>query len=83
VQVTVRDNGIGIHPDALPHIFDRFYRVDPTRSQGIESGSGLGLSICTAIVANHHGDIHVDSEPQKGTTVRVALPAVTVTAEKS
>lgn len=83
VQVTVSDNGIGIHPDALPHIFDRFYRVDPTRAQGVESGSGLGLSICAAIVANHHGDIHVNSEPQKGTTVRVALPAVTVMPEKS
>ncbi|UBF26053.1 HAMP domain-containing histidine kinase [Kovacikia minuta CCNUW1] len=74
LQIVVRDTGIGIPPEALPHLFDRFYRVDPSRSQNAATGSGLGLAIAQAIVENHHGTIHIDSTPNQGTTVTVTLP---------
>ncbi|MDA0566687.1 HAMP domain-containing histidine kinase [Streptomonospora sp. S1-112] len=69
--VTVHDDGPGIAPDALAHVFDRFYRVDEARSRG---GAGLGLSISAAFVAAHDGAIAVDSAPGRGTDFTVALP---------
>jgi OmpR-family two-component system manganese-sensing sensor histidine kinase len=72
--VKVRDTGIGISESALPHIFDRFYRVDPARTHDAAAGSGLGLAIAQAIVENHHGHIQVESNPHQGTTVTVTLP---------
>ncbi|HBB34313.1 MAG TPA: two-component sensor histidine kinase [Cyanobacteria bacterium UBA8803] len=75
LQVQVRDNGIGIPESALPHIFDRFYRVDPARTHDAAAGSGLGLAIARAIVENHHGQIHIDSVLNQGTTVTVTLTA--------
>jgi len=74
LQVSVQDTGIGIPPEALPHIFDRFYRVDPARSHRSLSGSGLGLSIVAAIVQNHRGQIQIESEVNRGTIVTVILP---------
>lgn len=78
LQVSVRDNGIGIPPEALPHIFDRFYRADPARTHAGSSskvtGSGLGLAIAQAIVHNHHGHIQIESILHQGTTVIVTLP---------
>ncbi|MEQ8539240.1 MAG: HAMP domain-containing sensor histidine kinase [Coleofasciculus sp. D1-CHI-01] len=74
IQVQVRDNGIGIPETALPLIFDRFYRIDPARTKDAASGSGLGLAIAKAIVDNHHGQIHIDSTLNQGTTVTVILP---------
>lgn len=77
LQVKVSDNGTGIPSEALPHIFDRFYRVDPARTHGSDStttGSGLGLAIAQAIVENHHGHIQVESIFYQGTTVLVTLP---------
>lgn len=74
LQVKVKDTGVGIPPEALPHLFDRFYRVDPARSQASTTGSGLGLAIAQAIVQNHQGQIQVDSELNQGTTVMVTLP---------
>ncbi|MCP2729181.1 sensor histidine kinase [Limnofasciculus baicalensis] len=74
LRVEVRDNGIGISESGLPHIFDRFYRVDPARPHDTTAGSGLGLAIAKAIVENHHGQIQVDSIIDKGTTVTVILP---------
>jgi OmpR-family two-component system manganese-sensing sensor histidine kinase len=74
IQVQVRDNGIGIPETALPLIFDRFYRIDPARTKDAASGSGLGLAIAKAIVDNHHGQIHIDSTLNQGTTVTVSLP---------
>ncbi|AFY65123.1 cell wall metabolism sensor histidine kinase WalK [Geitlerinema sp. PCC 7407] len=75
LQIQVKDTGIGIPASALPHIFNRFYRVDPARTHDDrQSGSGLGLAIAQAIVENHHGQIHIDSQTDQGTTVTVALP---------
>ena len=74
-RVEVRDNGPGIPPEDLPRVFDRFYRVDRSRSRDEGAGgSGLGLSICQAIVEAHHGQIAVDSAPGQGTTFTITLP---------
>ncbi|MEM9163766.1 MAG: HAMP domain-containing sensor histidine kinase [Cyanobacteria bacterium P01_F01_bin.4] len=75
-QVKIQDTGIGIDAEALAHVFDRFYRVDPARSRRSErgDGSGLGLAIAKAIVTNHQGQIHISSKPDVGTTVKVLLP---------
>lgn len=71
VLVSVRDTGIGISPSDLPHIFERFYRCDESRSQ---AGIGLGLSLARAIVQAHGGDIAVTSSPNAGSTFTVTLP---------
>ncbi|BAE84364.1 ATP-binding protein [Desulfitobacterium hafniense] len=73
IQFNVEDQGEGIPPQALPHIFDRFYRVDKSRSRK-EGGMGLGLSIVMLIVEAHNGEIKVESEVGKGTTFKVILP---------
>lgn len=70
----VTDNGIGISPQDLPHIFDRFYRADNARIKNGTSGYGLGLSIAQKIVDQHHGSITVQSVPKKGSTFKVKLP---------
>jgi two-component system sensor histidine kinase MtrB len=67
----VKDNGPGIAPDALEHIFDRFYRGDPAREG---SGTGLGLALVRSIVQLHHGQIRVSSEPGAGSCFCVTLP---------
>jgi len=82
-EIQIKDMGIGIPPEVLPHIFDRFYRADPSRAakggvpQGkpAYSGSGLGLAIAKVIVENHSGYIQVESQPSQGTTFTVILPA--------
>jgi two-component system, OmpR family, heavy metal sensor histidine kinase CusS len=71
--VCVHDEGGGIPPEKLPHLFDRFYRVDPSRSQP-SGGTGLGLAIARGIVLRHHGEITITSDPQAGTSVVVRLP---------
>ena len=68
--LTVTDTGQGIAPEDLPHIFERFYRVEKSRSAGQEH-SGLGLAIAKAIIEKHGGTIEVASEPGAGTTFRV------------
>jgi heavy metal sensor kinase len=69
----VRDTGIGIPEEALPHLFRRFYRVDSSRS-GEQAGTGLGLSLVQWIVAQHQGTISVKSQPGAGSEFRVQLP---------
>ncbi|MFI1385570.1 sensor histidine kinase [Embleya sp. NPDC020886] len=75
VLLTVRDGGPGIPAADLPHVFDRFHRADKSRSRA-QGGSGLGLSIVAAIVDLHRGDIRIDPAPERGTVVRVRLPAL-------
>ncbi|MEG4573524.1 HAMP domain-containing sensor histidine kinase [Microcoleus sp. N3A4] len=75
LQVKVTDTGIGIAAEALPHLFDRFYRADPARTHRSAAGSGLGLAIAKAIVENHRGQIRIDSQVDRGTAVTVTLPA--------
>ena len=70
---SVTDNGPGIAAEHLPHIFDRFYRVDKARSRE-SGGTGLGLAIVHQLVMLHGGEIHVDSEVGKGSVFTVELP---------
>lgn len=72
-ELTVQDTGIGIAPEHLPHIFDRFYRVDEGRARAA-GGTGLGLSITRWAVEAHDGQIDVESEPGHGTQFRVRFP---------
>lgn len=69
----VKDNGVGINPDDLPYIFERFYRADKSRTRST-GGSGIGLAIAKAIVEAHGGSISVKSEPGKGSEFLVNLP---------
>jgi heavy metal sensor kinase len=71
--VTVRDKGIGIPAEHLPHVCERFYRVDKARSRE-QGGTGLGLSISKSIVTAHGGGIELTSAPGEGTTCVIALP---------
>jgi heavy metal sensor kinase len=76
VAVAVRDDGIGIPPEALSHVFDRFFRVDKSRSR-VEGGSGLGLSIVAKIAREHGGRVEVESEVGRGSRFVLILPAPT------
>ncbi|MBE9048899.1 two-component sensor histidine kinase [Nostocales cyanobacterium LEGE 11386] len=71
--IQVEDNGIGIPPNDLPHIFDRFYRVDTVRSRQT-GGFGLGLAIAQQIIQAHQGQITVKSFPSQGSTFQIDLP---------
>jgi len=71
--IKVSDTGIGILPDDLPHIFERFYRADRARSRD-RGGSGLGLTIVQNIVQEHGGNIEVESTPGRGSTFILNLP---------
>ncbi len=71
--VTVCDTGAGIPPEHLPHIFDRFYRVDNARSRA-DGGTGLGLAIASSIAKLHGGEIQVESQVGKGSAFYVTLP---------
>jgi heavy metal sensor kinase len=70
-SISVKDTGIGILKEDLPHIFERFYRCDPSRSQ---TGTGLGLSFSRAVARVHNGDITVNSDPNMGSTFTVVIP---------
>jgi heavy metal sensor kinase len=73
-RIEVIDTGIGIPSEAIPHVFDRFFRVDKARSREI-GGSGLGLSIARAIFVAHGGDITCTSEPGTGSVFVIILPS--------
>ena len=73
LETTVSDTGIGIPADDLPHIFDRFYRVDTEQHRSVE-GTGLGLAICKSIIEQHGGIITVDSIEGQGSMFRFSLP---------
>ena len=82
--MTVRDTGVGIPPDSLVRIFERFYRVDKARSRQ-SGGSGLGLAIVKEMVERNRGQIHVESVvgEHSGTTFRLEMPIFDVEEDES
>ncbi|PDO09242.1 MAG: two-component sensor histidine kinase [Candidatus Reconcilbacillus cellulovorans] len=82
VRLIVRDTGVGIAPEHIPHVFERFYRADPSRSRKT-GGSGLGLAIVKKLVDAHGGSIRLDSAPGRGTAVTVRLPKAGAAGGKS
>jgi len=76
--VSISDTGIGIPPEHLPHIFERFYRVDKARARA-DGGIGLGLAIAKIIAESHKGKIDVESEVGKGTTFIISIPVKVLT----
>lgn len=81
VEIAVVDQGIGIDADALPRVFERFYRVDPARSRAT-GGTGLGLSIVKHVAADHGGEVTVWSQPGRGSTFTLRVPAAEPAAEQ-
>jgi signal transduction histidine kinase len=79
-QLRVADRGDGIPESSLPHVFERFFRADRSRSRA-SGGAGLGLSICKAIVERSGGTIHIESAVGTGTEVTVNLPARQISAQ--
>ena len=74
-QLEVRDTGVGMTPDVVPHVMERFYRADPARSPSAQ-GVGLGLSLVKWIVDRHHGTIEIDSQPGRGSSFRVKIKKI-------
>jgi len=74
ICIEISDTGVGIPAEALPRVFDRFFRVDSSRSQG-SGGTGLGLSIVQSIVLLHGGNVEIASQPGHGTRVTLHMPA--------
>src|SRR5262249_46122250 len=72
-ELRVRDTGVGIAAEAMPHLFDRFHRVPNTRSRTNE-GSGIGLALVKELVKLHGGSVHVESDVGRGTTFIVRVP---------
>jgi len=73
IVITVADRGLGIPPDELPHIFDKFYRIRLPAYR--VDGTGLGLSICKGIIEAHGGKITAENRPDGGTIMKITLPA--------
>ncbi len=82
IRLQVHDTGVGIPVEHLPFVFDRFYRVDPSR-QHADGGAGLGLAICKWVAEAHHGAIDVASTVNQGTSFTVRLPGAHVPADGS
>jgi two-component system phosphate regulon sensor histidine kinase PhoR len=75
IQVEVHDTGVGVAPEHLPRLFERFYRADSARSRDDGGGTGIGLAIARSIVEGHGGRITAKSEPGIGATFTFDLPA--------
>jgi signal transduction histidine kinase len=75
VDIAVEDNGIGIPPEDLPRLFDRFYRSEKSRSRDF-GGVGLGLALAKWIVSSHSGTITVESEVNRGSRFLVRIPQI-------
>jgi signal transduction histidine kinase len=73
VRIEVSDTGVGIPADALPKVFDRFFRLDNARSQA-SGGTGLGLAIVQSIMLLHGGNVEITSQPGQGTRVTLRMP---------
>ena len=73
LEITVHDSGSGIPEEALPHIFERFYRAEKSRSR-MEGGTGLGLAIAAKIAESHHGEIGGENHPEGGAVFTLKLP---------
>jgi signal transduction histidine kinase len=73
IRIEVSDTGVGIPAEALPRVFDRFFRVDSSRSQA-SGGTGLGLAIVQSIVELHGGNAEITSQPGQGTRVTLHVP---------
>lgn len=80
LEIAVADSGKGISPEDLPHVFERFYKADRSRSS---PGAGLGLSLTRHIVLGHGGRIWVESQPGRGATFRFTLPQAPPAAPES
>lgn len=80
-RIQVRDTGIGIPADALPRIFEKFYRVEGRKGQKKVEGTGLGLTIVKTVIERHGGEISVDSCPNEGTTFTFTLPRALGTSD--
>lgn len=74
VVITVEDTGLGIPKEDIPYIFDRFYRIDKSRTKD-KGGSGLGLSIAKWIIKEHKGSIEVKSRVNMGTKISISISA--------
>jgi len=72
--IRVRDTGEGIPPENIPHVFDRFWRGDPSRTHAQGAGSGLGLAIVRQLVRAHGGEIAISSVVGEGTEFVISLP---------
>ena len=75
LEISVSDTGVGIDPEELPKIFDKFYRIKHPKTRQVV-GTGLGLAIVKGVVDSHNGSIDVKSEPGAGTTFRILLPTL-------
>ncbi|WP_222593921.1 sensor histidine kinase, partial [Bacillus tropicus] len=73
IMLMIADNGTGIAPEHVPHLFDRFYRAETSRSRQ-SGGAGLGLAITKTIIDSHNGTIEVKSEQGKGSVFIIRLP---------
>ena len=80
VILSIQDEGLGVPKQALPHLFERFYRVDKARSRA-QGGTGLGLAIAKEVVELHGGRIWANSIENIGTTFFIALPIETLGGE--
>ena len=81
VEIEVHDSGVGIPAEHLPRLFERFYRVDTSRSREGDGGTGIGLAIARSVVEAHGGQIHAESDPGNGSTFTFELPVAAATGD--